>query len=251
MALYDFTLAAGGVQQVDVVGDSIIVKAATGLVEVRTDNGQFERLMPGQGWADLPFKRLYIADRSGAANVGSISVYRTHPGAESADDPTFKPRYIDNRVTGDVSIIDTQKTRSLADSAFMLAGYQAAAAGVFSHVQLLNPAASGKRVVLTEFDLASSTAQSWNLRAYSVALATLVGNGPSKQFGGVNGVAQVRIGTNAAALGNLVLQGFIPALASFLRPLREPIVLPAGIGLVVVSGAVNVDLIGSFEWYEE
>jgi len=92
---YNFTLAANATQNLDVPGDYLKVISATGAIRVRTVEGWMKDLLPGQGVKGLDFQRLILEDRSGAANVGTIAV---GIGADSI---------VDDRVTGDVSVIDT------------------------------------------------------------------------------------------------------------------------------------------------
>jgi len=94
--IYDFTLGAGGSQLISVPGTYFkVLTASGGTVRVRLDTGESYKLKPGQG-ARLPagkwFRDLSIIDTSGGANVGTIFV------GDSGS--------IDDRITGDVSIVD-------------------------------------------------------------------------------------------------------------------------------------------------
>lgn len=123
----------------------------------------------------------------------------------------------------------------------------------FSHVQLLNPAASGKVLFVDGLELSAAVAgpTAISLRYHNVALANLDGNALSKNAGSAASAAQVRNAANAAALGGVpwryvtVADGASKAVR-FDRPVR----LEAGEGIIIHVPTVNVTATCSFDFRE-
>jgi hypothetical protein len=90
--IYDFALTAGGTQVLEVTGEFVKVISSTGLVRIEADTGARLDALAGQGFRKDNFTRLVLRDRSNAVNVGRLFVAYGD--------------MIDDRVTGDVSIID-------------------------------------------------------------------------------------------------------------------------------------------------
>lgn len=158
-----------------------------------------------------------------------------------------------DRLAGEVAVVDGGKARTIANQAFMGRAVRGAVVGQYSHVQLLNPAASGKRLVLKMVGGSGGTARGQELIRYDTAL-TLVGNAPSKLVGGADSVAELREATNAAQLGTGSVLWQQTIQANVQPPhlvLAEPIVLEPGKGLLLRANVVNDTQVGCFEFLEE
>jgi len=159
-----------------------------------------------------------------------------------------------NAVLGTVSVIEGGKSRSLAGAAFSASNSSAALAGNYSHVQLWNPAGTGKRLIVTEVLLATAVAGSLSLRRHNVALATLSGAVPMNKrldAAPVASVAQLRDEQNAAQLGTFAGSVMAAGIASFLWKFSEPYSVEPGFGLQAVGSAVNEIVRANFQWFEE
>jgi len=138
-----------------------------------------------------------------------------------------------------------------AGQAFGLASSLGPTAAVISHVQLFNPAASGKVVLVRRcFSSLVTSTDTINLNLYNVALATDVGAGVNLLNGGAAAVSHVRTANNATQLGT----NFAQLYTAIGQPqafgpdwLCE---LTAGQGLVVCGSAVNTWAVASFYWVE-
>lgn len=235
--IYDFTLAANGSAVLLVEGGYYRLQTATGAVQVRRDGGSsISPLYPGQG-ERAEFTRLTITDKTGAANVGTIII---------ADD-----NFIDERITGEVSVIDGGLFRSINNKNFMCGVDCAALVGNLSHVQLWNPHAS----LFLAVDLLTFSAQTagsiLKLNVSSVACTTLQVIPQAKRMGGAASVAELRTQQNVTALGGATFMNSIYPPATFTQmTLKEPIVVPPANGLMVLNLFPNANVAAGFSFYE-
>lgn len=159
----------------------------------------------------------------------------------------------DNSVVGSVEVIDGGKARTLAGNAFMVTANAAAVSGQYPHVQLLNPAGTGKNIYV-EGLLASGVAAGFcNVAQYDTSLGTAPVSPPSKKLGGASGVAQARGANNVAALGSVagrLMAGIYAANGQFIYRFTEPVCLAPGVGMLC-WGALGADLTVSFEHFQE
>lgn len=236
--IYDFTLTAGGMQRLPVVGDFFKVISSLGTINVNADTGAVLDVMPGQGLREFPFNTLTITDKSGAANSGKILV-----GFSGM---------IDDRVTGEVSVIEGGAVRTRSGAAFAGANRTSAAAGQYPHVQLWNPAGSGKRAVVSEIGMDASIASDIGVRWSTAPLAALAStpNGVSKIAGGAVSACEVRAEANAAVLGT-TFYGVAADAKHMIHKLTEPVILLPGYGLIVVCVTLATAVRGNFQFYEE
>lgn len=239
---YDFTLTAGGSQVILAEGDYFRVMSSTGQVEVlMSDGSRYGPIAAGQGQKGKHYTRLTVRDRSGAGNVGFIMV----AGEE----------FVDNRVNGEVSVIDGGKARTIANSAFAWALGAPAIAATYAACQLYNPVGSGKRVIVKAYSVVA-TAPTYvqthtNLAALANLGAALVN---SKHRGGVMPIAVSRYENFAVTTPSPAFIDYIgmPVGAqSYPRLLQEPVVLEPGAGFIVEAQTANVQMNASFEWTEE
>lgn len=236
--LYPFSIPASGSVTLLVEGDFFKVKSSTGMLSVTGDSfGTLEDLLAGQGLRDTNFKRLTLTDETGAVNNGFILV----------SDSTF----IDDRITGEVSVIDGGKSRTLANTAFWGNVSMGSAVGALSTAQIFNPAGSGKNLVIEQILGSANAATNLSLNYHDTQLTTLTGNALSKKRGGAASVAQMREELPVAAVGTRIAVFGVAATSAFFLTLREPIVLPPATGLVMYSAATNVPIIFGVEFYED
>ncbi len=137
-----------------------------------------------------------------------------------------------------------------AGQAFAMQALQGAVAAANSHVQLFNPAASGKTVLVRRVMVSSSLVDQLDLTLYNTALVTDAGAGVNLLSGSAAGVAHVRQTTNAGILGTI--------FHSFQNPANTPALLgpdwlcqlPAGTGLIYTAATVNQPIVCTFYWAE-
>ena len=241
--IYDFSMAAGGVSVILANGGYYKILSSLGAVEVTRGGGSRVQLQAGQGERE-EFTRLTIKDASGALNSGLVLV-----GEGS---------FIDDRVSGEVSVISGERARVLSGVSFYAAVYAAANPGFFSHAQLVNPSGSGKNLMVEQVTLeapGTATPINFSLRSHGLAFATAAPAPVNKKMGGPASSAICRIdnSTSAAMLGSGMGAQF-PASQStpFVHsPKGGPICIPQGFTLVVVPTAANQECFPFFEFYEE
>ncbi len=154
--------------------------------------------------------------------------------------------------------VDAGLVRSLNGQAFLgTANNNAPVAAQNPNVELWNPAASGKSVIVESVSFATQTAQTVVLGDSSTALATLMANGsvmskqPAGAVGTSAGKAEVRYTNQVGApiinsIGQYLIAANIPNLITF----KEPVVLLPGRGLLLYGVTVNTYLLANFEWFE-
>jgi len=198
-------------------------------------------LKPGQGFrlADSYTSLTILNNKNQAGIIGNLVI----------DDGSF----FDNRVVGNVEVIDGGKARTMAGGAFMGAASVAPGAGLKAVTQLWNPAGSGKNLIVSQL-----TANVGNMDGYYFAASqgntvATIANGQSKKIGGAAAVGIIQCGPLAAVVTlGIPMQSFsLQAQSSYTFKLTEPIVIPPGYGLVGYPSAANNPAGASFEWYEE
>lgn len=236
---YDFTLAAGGAIQIPATGSFFRVQSATGKVNVTAEFGALKGLGVGQG-ARSPFRILQIQDASGSANVGTIIV--------------GDAEFVDDRISGEVSVIDGEKSRALAGGMFSGAASIGLLPGLNSHIQLWNPAGSGKNLILNQIQIGSNVGTQYAFGFLSAPLTTdftSTGLGNKRQ-GASGGAAMLKTQFNATPLMTTVLHmGYLLASANYLIPIKGAFVILPNSGMTVQNLIANTSLIGTFEWIEE
>ncbi|HEX7742849.1 MAG TPA: hypothetical protein VF442_10535 [Sphingobium sp.] len=237
---YTFVIPASGAYRLPVMGDYFVILSLSGDVEVTGDSfGTLGILAAGQGLEATPFSILQFVDKTGAPNTVTVLI---------AGD-----KFINQRVFGEVSVIDGGKARSIADRAFAWAHGVGPVAAQFSRTQLWNPAGSGRRVIVKAYSLTSSAASQVNCYANTVALAGLNAIVNSKHPGGAAPSAQCRVETAAAVtVGGVYIDAVVFAAAAFARNvLQEPVVLEPGYGFMQEQLTANLNLNAVYEWTEE
>mgnify|MGYP001590096182 CR=1 FL=1 len=127
---------------------------------------------------------------------------------------------------------------------------QAAVAAQYPHVQLFNPAASGKTIIVRLAKVFSTALQNIHQRLYDTALATNQANVQNLLSGGAAAVGQTRSATDVAILGTAF--GNFGAVADESRDLfgEWVCVLAAAQGFLVNGATVNTQLSATFQWVE-
>lgn len=240
--IYTFIVPAGGALPLLVQGDYFKVMAQTGPLEIRGDTfGQLSPILTGQGMRDTPFGRLEVKDLTGVPNQVSLLV------ADAA--------FVDDRISGEVSVIDGAKARAITGVAFMATPYTGPAIGNKSAAQLWNPVGSGRRLIVDQVRAASNTAQGL-LAAFTTApLANdyTAQRIASRLSGGPASVALAR-GAPAASIGGApYLLNFTVAtsLTEIFVPKGAPLVIEPGYGLTVENTVDNTSVTAVFEYFEE
>lgn len=236
--IYDFTLGAGGMQRLPVVGDFFKVISATGTINVNVDTGATLDLLPGQGLREFKFNTLTITDKSGAENTGKVLV-----GFSGM---------IDDRVTGEVSVIDGAASRVYSGVSFSTYQVVTAVAGMYPALQLWNPPGSGKDLVVSGMALSLAGADGYvAISGGKESLGGLSGSIRSKKIGGAASVAETRLRQDGVFPGtSTMFEIYMRALDGQYIRLNEPFVLLPGNGLHAFSG-VNQGLSVSFDFYEK
>ncbi|KVT87474.1 hypothetical protein WK59_09325 [Burkholderia ubonensis] len=243
---YDIQIPAGGAQTLEAGGqifDFLSSGSAFDQIQVLPEFQQGNvTLRLGQGFdAGAIVNRWYIKNPGSTAINGTVVL-------STAGFRNF-------RISGDVNVLDGGKSRTLSGSAFAMFGNVLnGVAGQYTRVQLWNPAASTKRIVIeTVTPLSGAATEAMALAFNTAQLTTLVGAGVSKLAGGAAATGAVYTDTTAtastAAQDAIMFQ--MAANSNQQYKLVEPIVLPPGNGLIVWGQSVNVGLGATFEWYEE
>lgn len=163
-------------------------------------------------------------------------------------------RIDDNTLQGLVQVVDGGKSRSLSGIAFLGMNLTTApGAGLFQHVQLWNPANSGKRLIVEQVETVSAVGTGFNHYMTTAAITTANGQGTPKLFGAANSVAGLMYkqanATNLWANAELLTNG--PTNVTSLYKPADPFIIPPGYGWGIITQASNADITAIWEWYEE
>lgn len=154
-----------------------------------------------------------------------------------------------DRVIGEVSVIDGGMARTKAGVAFIASEYISTSAGNYGHVQLWNPAGSGKRLIVEAINASLGSASTIALCKHNARLAAPIVVPESKRIGGADvSVAEVVEYQAASVAGS----SFWTVLGQNVVEKRffEPVVIEPGNSILVRSLA-GVGVNCAFEYYEE
>lgn len=242
--VYDVTLAAavGASQRIDAGGALIkVLTCSFGAIGVKLDSGPEIILRPGQGVRMLPGEAFR-----------DVIVRNTEAVAKSATVFIGDSRFEDSTVSGVVEVMDGGRSRTLANQAFL--GYVGAPAGggAVPCAQLLNPAASGKRLLVKAMRMSTTAAGTLSITRHAAALAQGPYDPANKRLGGATSSARMyRDLALAAAPGTTIEAMSIGANAVVPIVLQEPIVIEEAQGLVVSNSVAASTLTACFEFVEE
>lgn len=245
------TFAAGTQANIELAGNFLYVdqKANSGNCTVhfqdQNDRAVSVTLLPGMLWR-VPFTKIAI-ENTAQAGASMRFIY-------GVDIDALPISAAGVTVLNAISIVDAGRAAAVAGSAFWNFGPCANVAASLAHVQLFNPAASGKRLIVRAIDFYTSAADTLYLGFYNVALATSSRAGLSKLSGGAVGVGLAK--TEALAAAVLTAANAFTELAALANTpdrlvLADPIVLLEGKGLAVANRTVNLALRVGFEYTEE
>ncbi|MFX1803525.1 hypothetical protein PWR66_07715 [Paraburkholderia sp. A1RO-5] len=258
MQKFDFTAPASGAPQV-INAPGRYIKYVTGnaggndaglIVTPGGKPGSQILLYPGQA-VTLPDNGTAgpngwtIANAIGAAQISGTVVI----GNGKIDDNTLQ---------GSVSVVDGGKFRTLAGAAFASTNSSGTpAAGKYAQLQLYNPAASGKRMVVESISLVSAAVATTVNVIVNAPKLTLIGTAlnANKLAGGANPVAQwcADIVTASAppVTGSVMFQFDAQANSVFPFIPKEPLVLLPGYGILFGQNTAAQGIAAMLEWYEE
>jgi hypothetical protein len=157
------------------------------------------------------------------------------------------------RISSTVAVIDGGRARTVANAAFLSNAQIAGFAGNYGHVELFNPAASGKRAIVESVGLYSIGACVVDIADTNLQLASLNAYPQAKLLGGAASVMEYRSQANATLLGpvqSLMTVGLQASQQLFVK-LAEPIIIPPGRGLIVRDTTQNQQFGAIFEFFEE
>jgi hypothetical protein len=250
MQYYDITIAANGRQLVEAPGTFLYyltgnAGGADNTIKVTLGMGGTSVLLkPGQS-IRLP------------ANAMPIDTWRIENYANAqiilGQVLVGMGEFHDSNVTGTVQVVDGGKSRTLGGAAFVAAPTAGNVAAQNSAVQLWNPAASGKRLVIEQVSVSSgNVASQFNIGFSVAALPSLGSNVYSKLAGGAvgAGVTNYQQAAGIPAMSPFATE-FLAAAGTSVFKFSEPVVLPPGNGCTVVSLQQNNTVACIFEWYEE
>lgn len=238
---YPFAIPAGGMQVLPVHGEKFQVLSTTGPVDVRWKSGKLSAVLAGRGYnVRKGFDQLTLNNSGALAIVGTIQI---------ADDDL-----IDNRVTGDVSVIDGEKVRTLSNGRIMGRAVCGPVVAKYPHLQLWNPLATGKNLIVSGLSISAAIVTDVYVAGGNAAFANAAQSG-SALIGSVAGWSGEPRSENLNAVepDNFGSLAVISAQASLMVAVRlsGPIVIPPGYGLTVKSVAQNHYLYANYEWFEE
>lgn len=253
MQILDFTLAVNTSRPIEAPGtyfyyysgsaggadSTIILKEDSRGSTVILKPGQAFRLPAGSGQA----VRWYVSNYANTATiVGSVVI--------------GDGEITDNRVTGSVEVVNGEKARTLAGGMFAGSAFCAAVAATYSTIQLWNPPASGKRLIVTNVSYGvSGAAGTIAMLMKAATLANLFAVSPANKMPGSPApVALLKYENTAASetfpLGKLRNED-LAANTPRDWNIGGALVVPPGYGLNSYGAAVNTTTLTSFEWFEE
>jgi hypothetical protein len=240
--IYTLVAPANGMVELPVVGDFFKVLSASGAFTVYGDTfGGVGAILAGQGLRDAPFTKLQFTDTSGDANTIRVLV-----AGQS---------FIDDRVTGEVSVVDGGKARTMAGRAFAMTSMLSASPGNYSMTYLYNPAAALVRAVFNRIAISASVAQNIFVSyGTGVPPGVLGAYGIPKYVknpGLANAVLQKADVQAATFPTDALLVHLLPANQSFDVPLTEPLVIAPNTWIAVTTSVVNSALTFSAQFWEE
>lgn len=191
-------------------------------------------------WARVPepgFNRVEIT--SAEAGTVEFEVARGDVGSD--------------RVSGVVEVVEGGLARTLAGIAFSCRIQQVAVAAEYSYVQLWNPVASGKNLIVNKIAVSAGAAAALlDVRGFDASFADLASNPQSKKINAALSVAECRRDTDASPnTGDALYAVYVPANTSALIPLVEPFVVPPGNGLGCMNFVANNELVMSLDHWEQ
>ena len=240
---YDLNIGVGQAQAIDVAGDRVqFINASDpfAVIELRPNFSQGNIVLrPGQGYRFAEqVQRWVVYNRGNVPLSGSLMI-------GTGD-------FFDQRISGDVNVLDNSRSRTLSGDAFMSYMYSAASAGQTAHSQLWNPVGSGTRAVVRQFSGSSATAGIVVMTPHTSPIATLLPNAPKSRYVNVGRASKLEQRVESAAAfigtsGNLYAQT-IAAGGVAKEQFTSPIILDPGQGLIIrLENALGATLVVNAE----
>lgn len=237
--LYPFTIPANGSVTLLTSGDYFKVKSSTGSLTVIGDTfGNLSGLLAGQGLRDTNFSRLTLVDETGAQNSGFLLV----------SDGTF----IDDRVTGEVSVIDGELAKTKSGNSYIAFASILAVAAQNSYLELFNPAGSNKRLIISDIVSSSSSVAAAAINKITATMGaaavpyTKLFNGSAS-----TAISKTAGSTNTIIPGVTIENQFINAYTPYARQYKQPITIDPGFGIVVWNTQANSNFVSAIQFTED
>jgi hypothetical protein len=232
--IYPITLAAFGAFRLPVQGGYFKIRSSTGRVIVTGDTfGTLGSLDAGQGLR-RPYNDLTLVDASGSTNAIEIIV-------ASGD-------FIDDRITGEVAVIDGGLARTKAGDVYGARFNVAAVAAQYSMAQLWNSSTTKNLIVSRVRAVAGAAGVMVGIG--TVQLATLVANSirPKTGLGGATvfqGRSENAVGLVVSTITDQLFSGWAESHDA------EPYVIAPGYGLNVFALDLNTALVAAAHLRED
>lgn len=236
-----FAIAAGETKIFELAGRYLEIIEAAGPLTIElydTNGGQSDeaRDVLSGTYMTEPFARIAIF----SATAQTVELFLSARGGGTKRQP------------GTVNVIDSNKTRTVANQAFTVTAARAAAgAGQYGRCGLWNPPGSGRRMVIDKITYATNGAASTWYIGFQNTGAGLLGAAKSKLAGGADSafgqITQDNTGTNANLSSVLIS---IPGTTGQIK-FDTPVVLMPGFSFVATHSTANQDVFLTVEFVEE
>ena len=122
----------------------------------------------------------------------------------------------------------------------------------FTHLQLLNPSSSERKIIITRWRTSVGAASVVQLRSFATPLTTLLTSVTNNIIGGPSPSAEFRFQNNASALGTALITEVPKAMELDVELVDEdPFILTPGNGLLVTTSPNNIQVGVLINWREE
>lgn len=218
---------------------------ATGPVAVAFDDEAMgDRMEPGQSVNEPEgFKKVRVTDLAGEMNAVRVVV---SDGFHSDDRLQFSGVI-------DVRNVDAfYNSRVLAGVACVGGSAVQAVAGEYGFVELYNPLASGKNLIVTRALAALGAVGGLKLMSYSDTRGGSQISPLNKYIGGALPAGEMRVGSSPSYVGDQLYSNIAQDkdTQEMIRPDCYPFVVPPGHSIAVVGQLANTVLWSNFEWEE-
>lgn len=239
--IYTYTIPANGSVRILVEGSFIKILACTGAVAISGDFGTLGPILAGQGQKDSPSKSYAVNDLSGAVNMVRVLI------ADSG--------FIDDRISGEVSVIDGGKFRTIAGTAFQATCGTVSDATTGPAVYLQNPIGSGKNIIVKSLRVSLSVASEYllvwvnSVTGADNSAAGIVSKSNSGIF--TSKIYTHTTGASSAGTLNALVTALLSANQVDTIVFSEPIVIRPGNQIMLKASGVSNFMKPSFECFEE
>lgn len=229
-------------------GDFLYIdQASTGVVSVELNMRQGGTLAPillaAGGSIECDFASIKL---NATAQLNKSVRIIVGNGARIKGGATVEPE------SGVVSAVNGGYVYSLNEQAYGGSLFPGAVAANSSHVQLWNPANSGKNFYCSQVRFNSNIAGQINISYYNAAYTTTGGVVIPKKLGGAASVALINSQHSAALLQTAIHSQYNTAANQLVQlDFAEPFIIPPGKALCVINQVQNAALSANFDWVEK